>query len=168
MSTIGLLVVFPFMMAYAASNDLLTMSIPNRISLILLAAFVALAAACGLSWQEVASHAGAGAVVLAATFTLFALGVIGGGDAKLASVTALWLGFDHLVEYLLVASIAGGALTLFLLASRSCPLPSILWRMPFATHLHDARTGVPYGIALAAAALLVLPETMIWSRALAG
>ncbi|KQT19509.1 peptidase [Methylobacterium sp. Leaf399] len=167
MGTLGLLVVFPFLMAYAASSDLLTMTIPNRVSLILVVGFFAFAAACGFTWTEVGLHVGAGSLVLAVTFTLFALGVIGGGDAKLAAATALWLGFDHLVDYLIVASIAGGALTLLLLVSRNYPLPFIAGRLPFVLHLHDRKTGVPYGIALAASALVVLPETLVWSRALA-
>lgn len=166
MGTLSLLVVFPFLMAYAASSDLLTMTIPNKVSLLLLVAFFAFTLTCDFSLSEIAQHTGAGASVLAVSFTLFALGVIGGGDAKLAAVTALWLGFDHLLDYLLIASVAGGALTLALLMTRSYPLPVILGGLPFARHLHDQKTGVPYGIALAAAALLVLPETLIWSRAI--
>ncbi len=164
----GLLVLFPFLMAYAAASDLLTMLIPNRISLALVAGFTLLAVTGPMSWSEIGFHLGAGAVVLAVTFTLFAFGVIGGGDAKLAAATALWLGFDGLGDYLLVASIFGGALTLAILAARSYPLPQRVARLPFALHLHDAKTGIPYGIALAAAALLVMPETEVWARALAG
>lgn len=166
MATIGLLVVFPFLMAFAAANDLLTMLIPNRISVLLIAAFAAVAATGLLSWGEIGAHVGAGALVLAVTFTLFAFGVIGGGDAKLAAATALWLGMDHLPDYLLIAALAGGALTLGLLAARAQPLPHAVARLPFALHLHDAKTGIPYGIALAAAALVVLPETLLWTRAL--
>lgn len=167
MASLSLLVIFPFLMAYAASRDLLTMLIPNTVSLALAAAFAAFAIGSGLGWDDIAGHVGAGAVTLAVTFTLFAFGLIGGGDAKLAAATALWIGFDHLAEYLLVASVAGGALTLGLLAMRSLPLPGPVARLPFALHLHDAKTGVPYGIALALAALLVLPETVIWARNLA-
>ncbi|GJE60173.1 A24 family peptidase [Methylobacterium trifolii] len=168
LATFGLLVLFPFLMAYAAASDLLTMLIPNRISLALGLGFCVLAATGLLSWAELGQHVGAGALVLAVTFTLFAFGVIGGGDAKLASVTALWLGFDGLLDYLLIASILGGGLTLAILAARSHPLPYTIARLPFALHLHDRQTGIPYGIALAAAALLVLPETMVWTRAVTG
>lgn len=166
MATIGLLVVFPFLMAYAAANDLLTMLIPNRISLLLVAGFTAVACTGIMSWPEIGAHLGAGGLVLVVTFTLFAFGVIGGGDAKLAAATALWLGLDQLTDYLLVASLAGGALTLGLLAARAQPLPYAVARLPFALHLHDRQTGIPYGIALAGAALFVLPETLLWARAL--
>lgn len=164
MASVSLLVVFPFLMAYAAARDLLTMLIPNTVSIALVAAFAVFAAAGGLGWSDLAGHLGAGAATLAVTFTLFAFGFIGGGDAKLAAATALWIGFDQLAGYLLVASLAGGALTMLILALRSQPLPSPFARLPFALHLHDARTGVPYGIALALAALVVLPETTIWLR----
>ena len=166
MASVGLLVVFPFLVAYAAANDLLTMLIPNRVSLLLIAGFAAVAASGILTLPEIGAHVAAGAIVLVATFALFALGVIGGGDAKLAAATSLWLGLDHLMDYLLIAAVAGGALTLALLAARSHPLPRPLVGLPFALHLHDTRTGVPYGIALCAAALFVLPETLIWARAL--
>lgn len=164
----GLLVLFPFLMAYAAASDLLTMLIPNRISLALVAGFTVFALTGPMSWAEIGFHLGAGVAILVVTFTLFAFGIIGGGDAKLAAATALWLGFDGLGDYLLIASLLGGALTLALLFARAHPLPLRVARMPFALHLHDAKTGIPYGIALAAAALLVLPETEVWSRAFAG
>ncbi len=164
----GLLILFPFLMAYAAASDLLTMLIPNRISLALILGFALLAASGLLTPGDVGLHVGAAAIVLVATFTLFALNVIGGGDAKLAAATALWLGFDGLLDYLLVASILGGALTLAILLARTHPLPGRLARLPFALHLHDRKTGIPYGIALAAAALLVLPETNLWSAVTIG
>ncbi|KAB1070642.1 A24 family peptidase [Methylobacterium planeticum] len=166
MAPLGLLIVFPFLMAYAAANDLLTMLIPNRITLALTAGFAALAATGILSPVEIGLHLGAGALVLAITFALFACGIIGGGDAKLAAATALWLGFDHLLDYAVVSAMLGGGLTLALLAARSHPLPFAMARLPFALHLHDRKTGVPYGIALAAGALIVLPDTLLWARAL--
>lgn len=166
MGEVSLLVVFPFLMAYAAASDLLTMLIPNRISILLVLAFAAFAITTGMEASVLAGHAGAGAATLVVTFTLFAFGFIGGGDAKLAAATALWVGFDRLADYLLVASLAGGALTLGLLAARAYPLPALLARLPFALHLHDQKTGVPYGIALALAALLVVPDSTMWVRAL--
>ena len=70
------------------------------------------------------SHAGAGCAVLVVAFGFFTRGWIGGGDAKLAAATALWLGFDHLLAYLVYASLFGGALTLLLLQFRTMPLPA--------------------------------------------
>src|SRR5262245_17150918 len=153
------LTLFPAMMAFAASSDLLTMTISNRVSLILVGGFAALAAIGGVSAADVLSHLAAGCVVLVAAFSLFARGVIGGGDAKLAAATALWLGFDHLLPYLVYASLFGGALTLLLIQFRLAPLPRLLAKQDWIERLHRKDTGVPYGIALAAAALAVYPET---------
>ncbi|GJE53966.1 MULTISPECIES: A24 family peptidase [Methylobacterium] len=163
MGASGLLVVFPFLMAYAASSDLLTMTIPNWISLALISGFAIVATFSGLGWAEIGWHVGAAALTLCVTFALFARGLIGGGDAKLAAATTLWLGAGNMLDYLLVASVLGGGLTLGLLTARSHPLPSLLVRLPFAVHLHDRTTGVPYGIALAVAGLVVVPQTVLWS-----
>jgi prepilin peptidase CpaA len=153
------LALFPAMMAFAASSDFLTLTISNRVSLILVGGFVALAVIGGVSAADVLSHLAAGCVVLVAAFSLFARGIGGGGDAKLAAATALWLGFDHLLAYLLYASLLGGALSVGLIWFRMAPLPEWLARRDWAQRLHSKDAGVPYGIALAAAALAVYPQT---------
>jgi prepilin peptidase CpaA len=153
------LALFPAMMAFAASSDFLTLTISNRVSLILVGGFVALAAIGGVSAADVLSHLAAGCVVLVAAFSLFARGIVGGGDAKLAAATTLWLGFDHLLPYLLYASLLGGALSVGLIWFRMAPLPDWLARHDWAQRLHGKDAGVPYGIALAAAALAVYPQT---------
>lgn len=159
-------VLFPLLMAYAASSDLFTMTIPNRLAILLVVSFPVMAYAAGLGFEAILLNLAAGALMLAVTFTVFALGWIGGGDAKLAAATAVWLGFGGLLHYLLLASIAGGALTLVLLVLRRHPLPASFARWPWLLRLHDQKTGIPYGIALAAAALAVYPSSPIWSAAL--
>jgi len=161
------LMLFPALMAFAACSDLLTMTISNRVSLALVAGFFVLAFIIGMSPAMILSHMGAAAAVLAVTFVFFARGWIGGGDAKLAAATALWLGFDHLMPYLLYASLLGGLLTIVLLNVRSMPLPGLLSGQPWAVRLHDKDSGVPYGIALAASALIIYPNT-IWMKTIAG
>jgi prepilin peptidase CpaA len=139
------LLLFPALMAFAASTDLFTMTISNRVSLILVAGFLALAALYGMPLVEIGSHLAAGFVVLAAA-------------------TSLWLGWGHLYEYLLYASLLGGALTLLILEFRKRSLPPALANQPWVVRLHEPAGGVPYGIALAAAALLVYPST-VWMQA---
>lgn len=155
---IGLLL-FPAAMAFAASSDLLTMTISNWLTLALAGAFAVLAVATGMSLHDIGMHVLAGAIVLTAGFVCFSQGWIGGGDAKLAAATALWLGFDFLMPYLLYASLFGGALTVALIQFRAFPLPGALARQPWIMRLHEKGGGVPYGIALAAAALMVYPDT---------
>jgi prepilin peptidase CpaA len=96
---------------------------------------------------------------------MFAAGWIGGGDAKLAAATALWLGWDMAMEYAVVASLFGGALTLAILQFRSWPLPRIALGVPWLNHLHQPRTGIPYGIALAAAGLTLYSDSPVWHLA---
>jgi len=153
------LLLFPALMAFAASSDLLTMTISNRLSLALTGGFFLLAFITGMNLHEFGMHLAAAATVLVVAFIFFSRGWIGGGDAKLAAATALWLGFDHLLDYMLYASLFGGALTLVILQFRKLPLPAVLSRQAWILRLHETGGGVPYGIALAAAALAVYPKT---------
>jgi prepilin peptidase CpaA len=153
------LLLFPALMAFAASSDLFTMTISNRLSLALAGGFFLLALITGMSLPDLGMHLAAAALVLVVTFIFFSQGWIGGGDAKLAAAIALWFGFAHLLDYLLYASLLGGALTLLLLQFRRLVLPQILVRQRWIQRLHDEGAGVPYGIALAAAALIVYPHT---------
>jgi prepilin peptidase CpaA len=158
------LLLFPALMAFAAASDVFTMTISNRVSLALAAGFLALALLSGMGFSDILAHLGAGAAVLALAFVCFALGWVGGGDAKVAAGAALWFGFGHLLDYLLYASLFGGVLTLLLLQFRQWPLPYRLAGQAWLLKLHDKETGIPYGIALAIGALAIYPETE-WIRA---
>jgi prepilin peptidase CpaA len=158
------LLLFPALMAFAAASDLLTMTIPNRVSLVLALGFLALAIASGMPAHDLLTHVGAGAVVLVVAFVCFAMGWVGGGDAKVAAAASLWFGFAHLLDYLVYASLLGGALTLLLLQFRQWPLPHALASQGWLSRLHAKESGIPYGIALAIGALMIYPQTE-WIRA---
>jgi prepilin peptidase CpaA len=153
------LLLFPALMAFAASSDLLTMTISNRLSLALAGGFFLLMIVTGMSLHAAGMHVAAAAVVLVVAFIFFSQGWIGGGDAKLAAATALWFGFDYLLDYLIYASLFGGALTLAIIQFRKIPLPAMLARQVWILRLHETDAGIPYGIALAAGALAVYPKT---------
>jgi prepilin peptidase CpaA len=153
------LTLFPAMMAFAASSDLFTMTIANKVSLILIGGFLLLALLTGMSSHDMLVHAGIAAAVLVVAFLCFTRGWIGGGDAKLAATTVLWLGVAHLADYLVYASLLGGALTLAIIQYRAMPMPQLLLGREWAERLHRPDCGVPYGIALAIAALVVYPHT---------
>ena len=158
------LLLFPALMAFAAASDLFTMTISNRVSLALAAGFLVLAVLSGMGFYDILAHVGAGAAVLTTAFACFAMGWIGGGDAKVAAAAALWFGFGHLLNYLVYASLFGGALTLLLLQFRQWPLPYPLAGQAWLLRLHAKDSGIPYGIALAIGALMIYPETD-WIRA---
>jgi prepilin peptidase CpaA len=162
-----ILLVFPAAMAFAAAMDLLTLTIPNRVSLGLLAAFLLAAALTGIGWTKFALHLAAGGAMLLVGFLMFTRGWVGGGDAKLLAATSLWLGFDNLFVYAILVSFAGGVLAASILLFRSVIPPVWVAGQDWAMRLHDDKTGIPYGIALAAAALWVYPSTH-WFASLAG
>jgi prepilin peptidase CpaA len=153
--------VFPLGMAFAAASDLMTMTISNRLVLALIAAFAILSPLAGMDLNTFGMHWAAAGIVLTLAFACFAFGWIGGGDAKLAAVTTLWVGWDNGLEFIGLASLFGGALTLIMLSFRRSVLPAFIIRQPWVQRLHDNRAGVPYGVALAAAGLAVYPHT-IW------
>ena len=157
------LLVFPLLMIFAALADLFTMTIPNRVSLVLIAAYLLLALYLRLPLATVGLHLSCGLAMLALTFTMFQMGWIGGGDAKLAAATALWLGWPSLFEYGLAASLIGGALTVAILALRHYDLPEKLLSVGFIAKLAEKNGGVPYGIALALAGLVIYPHTGVWT-----
>jgi prepilin peptidase CpaA len=161
------LTLFPATMAFAAVSDLLTMTIANRISLILVVGFAVAAVLGGLNATVVLLHFAAAAAVLGLALLGFARGWIGGGDGKLAAATALWFGFGHLFDYLIFASMLGGALTLLIILFRTMPLPAVMAGSEWAERLHRCDSGIPYGIALAGAALIVYPQSG-WMMRLAG
>jgi prepilin peptidase CpaA len=160
------LFVLPALLAAAAGFDLATYTIPNFISLALALAFAAFAfaagiSAAGFSFYLLGGHLLAGLIALVVAFALFALGYIGGGDAKLFACVALWLGLRDLPAYALACSVLGGLLTLALLIVRQWPLPAFLARQGWIITLHEKSSGIPYGVALAAGALAVLPHAEI-------
>ncbi|TCT07228.1 prepilin peptidase CpaA [Tepidamorphus gemmatus] len=160
-----LFLVFPAAMVLAACLDAFTMTIPNRLTIAFALLFAPAAAFAGLPLADIGLHLAAGAAMLAVAFGLFAMGWIGGGDAKFFAATALWLGWGGLLAYALYFSLIGGALTLAILAARAVPLPALLGRAQWLLRLHDARSGIPYGIALAVAGLIIYPATP-WMQAL--
>lgn len=158
------LLFFPALMAFAASSDLLTMRISNKLVLILTAAFFIVALIVELPLEQVAMHVLCALTVLVVAFGLFALRWIGGGDAKLAAATALWLGFGTTLPYLAYTALWGGVLTLVILALRGLPLNPVLTRVAWLSRLHDKKSGVPYGIAMAVAGIMVYSQSAIFER----
>jgi prepilin peptidase CpaA len=150
---------------YAAVSDLLTMTIPNKLTLVIALTFIAVAPFSDLPMDMFLWHLAAGVLVLAVCFGFFAMGWLGGGDAKLAAGVALWLGMSLLIPWLFMTAIFGGVLTLAILLVRQLPLPRFLHGQPWALRLHDSKTGIPYGIAISAGALWVLPMSP-WAQTL--
>jgi prepilin peptidase CpaA len=158
-------ITFPVLLVAAAVSDLITMTIPNRIPLLIVAAFAPAAFAAGFDLHLVGWHLLVSVLVLIVCFGMFALNWIGGGDAKLAAAIALWIGPSFsLLEWTLLFAIYGGVLTVLLLVVRRFALPPSLLRYEWIDRLHAPSSGIPYGIALSGAALTVYPATYIFMR----
>ncbi|WP_349957125.1 prepilin peptidase [Rhizobium sp. ZPR3] len=164
----AILLIFPLCMSLAAISDLLTMTIPNRLSLALAISFFVLTPIIGLSFAEIGMHVAGAGTVFFACFTLFALNVMGGGDAKLLAAAALWFGFDSsLVEFLVYVAFIGGALTVFIVFLRSQANTILAIGLPLPNSLVIAKK-IPYGIAIAIGGVMAFPSSPILIAAMHG
>jgi prepilin peptidase CpaA len=162
----AILTVLPGAVAFAAAMDLLTMKIPNRIPAVMVLAFFPMAMLSGFNAWDMANHVGAGLLMLLLGVLLFIPGWFGGGDAKLMAAIGLWIGADNLSAYMLYVTLAGGMIAIVFCSARSVPLPRVFLGEAWALRLHRQDAGIPYGLALAAGALLVYPHTL-WFLSLA-
>jgi prepilin peptidase CpaA len=138
------------------------MTIANRVSVMLVVGFAAIAPLTGMPWAVYGFHLLAGVLMLTVTFGLFAVGAMGGGDAKLIAATSIWMGYGtDLVQYLVVSSFLGGALTLLIIVFRASPVAVLAGRFEFLRRIGDAKTGIPYGIALGLGGLVVFPQSAL-------
>lgn len=164
----AVLLVFPLCMSIAAISDLLTMTIPNRVSLALAVSFLVLAPVFGLSLPEIGMHFVGASAVLFACFALFALNVMGGGDAKLLAAATLWFGFDSsLMEFLVYVAFIGGVLTVLIVMLRSQANTILAIGLPVPNSLVVAKK-IPYGIAIAIGGVIAFPSSPLMIAVLHG
>jgi prepilin peptidase CpaA len=157
-----LVAIFPALLIVAALGDLTTYRIRNWISLAMVAGFALAAPALGLPLAAIGLHAGVGAVALALGVAMFALGWIGGGDAKVFAAAGLWLGWPAAVTYAIATCIAGGGLAVGLLMLRSGYLrPYLVTGPAWMSRLAEPGENVPYGVAIAIGALIALPQSSL-------
>ena len=156
----AILVVFPFAMLHAAISDMLSMTILNRVSLLLIGTFAVVAPFTGMEFSQIMMHVAAFALVLTVCFGLFATGAMGGGDAKLLAATSLWYGMSFdLLLYLVVSSALGGILTLLILSFRGSAIAVYAGQVEFLRRIADSKEKIPYGIALGAGGLMTFPDS---------
>ncbi|MEM9726265.1 MAG: prepilin peptidase [Pseudomonadota bacterium] len=167
-----LLSAFPLALIAAALTDLQRFIIPNWTSLLLIlgfgVAFTAGAVNGALGVGDLATHLGVGLAGFAIGFVLWACGLWGGGDGKLLAAAALWFDPSAVLMMLLWVAVFGGltAIACFMLVAFKevlYPLP-VVGRLPFEKY---SRT-VPYGVAIAAGALMALPDSVMFSAVTIG
>ena len=146
--------VFAALVILAAVKDLASFTIPNWISAVLVIAFVPAAWLAGVSLAGIGVAFALGVGMLAAGVGMFALGWLGGGDAKLMAAASLWVGLKGLPAFIVFTGLGGGALALALLALRSAWLRPMTSGAPSWTRrLATPGEAAPYGVAIALGAL---------------
>ncbi|MES2119100.1 MAG: prepilin peptidase [Pseudomonadota bacterium] len=136
-------------LVFAAIVDVRTFTISNRLN-------AAVALCAPLYWMSVALSPWPGmAVQIAAATAVFILfagafyaGMMGGGDVKLAAALALWFPPVGILKFLVLMSLAGGVLTLLVLA---------LHRV----RKREGRPEIPYGVAIAFGGLAILAQRFL-------
>ncbi len=153
-----LLLVFPAGVIAAAITDATRYIIPNRLCAGLALAFAPIALAAGLPLTSFAICLGVGLAGLAVGIGLFAGGVMGGGDAKLAAACLLWLGPAAVPAFVLWTALAGGGLAVTLLFARRAPRLAAIGGPAWIGRLLQPGGDVPYGVATAMGALVAFPQ----------
>jgi prepilin peptidase CpaA len=133
----------------AAVIDMRTFTISNRLNATVVAGAPLYWLSIALTpWPGMAIQLAAGGIVFALLAGAFYAGMMGGGDVKLASALALWFSPAGTVKFLVVMSIAGGVLTVGILA----------WHR---AQRREGRPEIPYGVAIAFGALAILAQRFL-------
>lgn len=147
-----LALIFAGLLIAAAVQDALEARMSNLLVLLLIAGAAVAAIVVGLQlqlWENIAVFA----ALLAVGTAMFAKGILGGGDVKVLAAASLWFSIAGAGQMLFATVLSGGVLALLVLGARL-----VKWgeaaqrRLPFLRH----RAGVPYGIAIAAGALIAM------------
>ena len=158
----ALLTLFPILVIVAALSDVATYTIPNRLSILLVAGFIAAALLLGRPPIGIGLDVLAGLIALAAAVGMYAAGWIGGGDAKLFAAAALWLGWPAMPVFLMITALSGGGLAFVLMNARSPWLKPYFAAAPgWLGRLVTPDEAVPYGVAIAIGALAAFPHSAL-------
>lgn len=153
----ALVLCFLALVLSAAFSDAVTFTIPNWISLTLLALFPVAGLAAGLSIPTLALHLALGFGALVVGAGMFAMRWVGGGDAKLIAAVLLWLGLPAMPQFLIATAMTGGSLAITLLMLRSVHFRAVVALGPrWVSRLADSNQGIPYGVAIAVGALFAI------------
>ncbi|GJL90993.1 A24 family peptidase [Hyphococcus sp.] len=163
-----LLSVFPAALLIAAANDIYEFKIPNWISIILVTVYPLAGLAIGAGPHLMIEGALLGAAALTVGFCLFAMRIIGGGDAKLLAATAPWMGMGSLGLFLFQTAIAGLALAIIMGLFRKFPILPVYAHAPWLIKLHERKKDLPYAVAIAAGALLSFSQTPYFQLVIGG
>ncbi len=143
-------VILAAMLVIAATGDLRTRRIPNKLNLAIALLAVPFWVLSGYAlWPDVATQLAVAAGVFLFFALLFQVGMMGGGDVKLLAALGLWLPLASVVKLLVIMSIAGGVLTIALLVRHRAKKTG-------------GKLEVPYGVAIAFAGMWLIGERFFY------
>ncbi len=133
-------------------SDIMSLRIPNTHSVTILLCFVPAYLATPPVFSPLWHHLAALFLIFAVTYAMFFAGMMGGGDAKLASALALWAGLRGLIPFVFFMSLAGGLLAAVTLVIRK--------KKPFQNpragswiaEVQSGKDAIPYGVAISVGA----------------
>lgn len=144
-----LLILLAAILVVAAAIDVRTFTISNRLNLIVALLAPLYWASTALSpWPGIATHLAAGATVFVLLAGAFYAGMMGGGDVKLAAALALWFPPLATAKFLVIMSIAGGVLTLVIMAFHRLKK-------------REGRPEIPYGVAISFGGIAILAQRFL-------
>ncbi len=144
-----LLAILAVILVVAAVIDVRTFTISNRLNLtVALLAPVYWASVALSPWPGIAVQLAGGATVFILLAGAFYAGMMGGGDVKLAAALALWFPPVATVKFLILMSLAGGVLTIVILAVHRA-------------RKREGRPEIPYGVAIAFGGLAILTQRFL-------
>lgn len=153
--------VFPALLILAGIFDFLTLKIPNWLTAGVAVLFFPASLIMGLHISDYPVHLASAAIMLAVGFGLYAVGLFGAGDAKLMAAAALWFGWPASMPFVVYTVLAGGVLSLALLAWSLVKVDQEIRGHSWIAHFNKFKPNVPYGVAIAAGALIAYPH--LWS-----
>ena len=145
-----LVAILAAMLIVVAAGDLRNRLIPNWLNLAIALTAIPFWWLSGYAlWPDIAIQIGLAAGLFMFFAIIFHLGMMGGGDVKLLAALGLWLPLASMVKLLVIMSIAGGVLTLVMLARK--------WRAS-----SEEKTEGPYGVAIAFAGMWLIGERFLY------
>lgn len=141
-----LIVILAAGLLVAIAGDLRARTIPNWLNAAIALLAIPFWLFSGLSWwPDVAMQVATATALFGLFALLFYFGAMGGGDVKLIAALALWLPPLATLKLIVLMSLAGGALTILMLARHRLAR-------------RDTPLEIPYGVAIALAGFWVLGE----------
>jgi prepilin peptidase CpaA len=150
---------FPTLMIVAAASDAASYRIPNWLTALTAALFFPVALMSGLDLAQIGQHLAAGAILLVLGFIIFQFGFFGGGDAKMIAAAGLWFGLGDSLFFIQSSVLCGGVLAAAMIF---WSLFKFVVQLDFAgavPGVSKVMPKLPYGIALAAGAIIAMPSS---------